>query len=79
VLARDGTFHYVAAFSPTGWEPGAADDLPAGDDYELYLVEKGDGTQWLVRGRGALREVFDPETDEERQARCRAFLEAHRL
>jgi division protein CdvB (Snf7/Vps24/ESCRT-III family) len=81
LLTHDGTFHRVAAFSPTGWEPAALTAGPAGDDYELYLVEKGTGSQWVVHPPatgGDLAAVFDPETDAERRARCRDFIEAHR-
>ena len=78
LLPDDGTFHYVGAFSPTGWEPAALEDIPGSDDYELYLVEKGDGTEWLVHGRGNLRHLFNPESDAERRARCRAFIRARR-
>jgi len=78
LLPRDGTFHYVGAFSPTGWEGAALDDIPRGDDYELYLVEKGDGTEWLVHGRGVMRHTFNPEREAERLDRCRAFIREHR-
>ncbi len=80
VLQAERTFHYLAAFSPTGWEESARTAL-VGSNYLVALCdlhEQAWRTFWTPdpRWRSALR-VFDLSTDEEKIEAVRRWVRRH--
>ncbi|MCX7703511.1 MAG: hypothetical protein N2234_05365 [Planctomycetota bacterium] len=71
VVEDADVFHYVAVFSPTGFDSDSKRNIPLREHTELTLVEKGEGTRWnlfftsksLAR---AIVALFDPESRQEK-------------
>jgi DNA-binding transcriptional MerR regulator len=73
-------FHYLAIHSTVGWEPLVLHQLPRGDNYRVALVEYDDEAGWRVAHdfppqAAALAAFLDPESAEDKTARCRRRLE----
>jgi hypothetical protein len=75
---EDETFYGVGIFSPAGWPEEWRDLAEIRGNAMFCLVEKGEGTAWNVIGpKGPLRDLFDPETAGEKQARAARALADH--
>ena len=75
---EDEAFYCVGIFSPAGWPEEWRDLAEIRSNALFYLVEKGEGTAWNVFGpEGPLRDLFDPETAGEKQARAARALADH--
>jgi hypothetical protein len=72
---QDERFYCVGVFSPGGWPAEWKNQAELRGNALFYLVEKGEGTCWRVFGpRDTLRDLFDPETADEKTARARKAL-----
>ena len=75
---EDEAFYCVGIFSPAGWPEEWRDLAEIRSNAMFYLVEKGAGTAWNVFGpKGPLRNLSDPETAGEKQARAARALADH--
>ncbi len=74
----DQDFYCVGIFSPTGWPEDWKRHAEARGNALFYLVEKGEGTSWIVFGHESpLRDLFDPETCGEKRVRAEKALSDH--
>jgi hypothetical protein len=74
----DNAFHCLGIFSPSGWpeERKAQGEIRGNAIY--YLVQKEGSTLWRVFGpEGSLKQLFDPETPDEKRARAGNALKTH--
>lgn len=75
---EDEAFYCVGIFSPAGWPEEWRDLAEIRSNAMFYLAEKSEGTAWNVFGpEGPLRDLFDPETAGEKQARAARALADH--
>lgn len=81
VVREPGAFHYVGVCATTGFAAECRGALPTAPNLLLACTEPAGATAWRVaadapdRWQGLLA-AFDPETDDERVARCRRWIEA---
>ena len=75
---EEEAFYCAGIFAPAGWPEAWRELAEIRSNAMFYLVEKGEGTAWHVFGpEGPLRELFDPETAAEKQARAARALAEH--
>ncbi len=80
-IAREPrVFYYLGVCATTRFAPECGSEPPVAPNLLLARVERGDGTSWRLdlreaeRWRG-LAECFDPESGDEKVARCRRTIE----
>ena len=74
----DEGFYCIGIFSPAGWPEDWKKHAEARGNAVFYLVEKGEGTTWLAFGHESpLRDLFDPESREEKKSRAESALANH--
>jgi len=77
ISVSDGALHCAGIFAPSGWP----EQLRALADYRgnalFYLVQKEErSTLWSVFGpKGPMKQLFDPETADERRERTKSVLD----
>ncbi|MCI0343777.1 MAG: hypothetical protein L0216_21950 [Planctomycetales bacterium] len=80
IVREPGVFYYVGVCATTRFAPECAAEPPVAPNLLLARVERDGGTSWRValgdpdRWRG-LAECFDPESGDEKVARCRRAIE----
>ncbi len=75
---QDEKFYCVGIFSPVGWPAEWKGQEELKGNALFYLVEKATGTRWNVVGPDhAVRDLFDPESQDEKRARAEKALAGH--
>ncbi len=71
-------FHCIGIFSPAGWTEERQNTAELRGNALYYLVQKQEGTLWSVFGpEGPLKQLYDPEIQEEKVVRARNTLASH--
>jgi hypothetical protein len=74
----DHAMHCIGIFAPSGWPEERRGQAEIRGNALFYLVQKEEGTRWSIFGpKGPLKQLFDPETAEEKMARARSALDAN--
>ncbi len=75
---REDMYSCVGVFSPGGWPEVWRAQAEVLGDAAFYFVEKADTTRWNVFGPpGPVLDLFDPEDEQEKEARAREALASH--
>lgn len=83
LVRESGVFYYMGIASTSGWEGAIREQLPKGMNWLVGIVENLQSTEWSMffpdrDNWNNMENVFDPETEGEKIARCKIFLQEHR-
>ena len=83
IVKETGVFYYLGIASTSGWEGAIREQIPKGMNWLVGIVENLGSTEWNMffpdrDNWNNMENIYDPETEGEKIARCKSFLLNHR-